>query len=158
MPWFVLYTKSRQEKKVAFQLEKMGITVYCPLVTQIHQWSDRKKKVEVPLISSYVFVKLKEKDRERVFGVPGIVRYVYWLQKPAIVRDDEIAIMKEWLSVETGAAKVESLRCGDRMRISSGVFEGEEGVVEEVNKSRVQLLLVDLGMKITLKRSVINLS
>ena len=105
-----------------------------------------------------VFVKLKEKDRERVFGVPGIVRYVYWLQKPAIVRDDEIAIMKEWLSVETGAAKVESLRCGDRMRISSGVFEGEEGVVEEVNKSRVQLLLVDLGMKITLKRSVINLS
>jgi transcriptional antiterminator RfaH len=154
MPWFVLYTKSRNEKKVAIQLEKMGITVYCPLVTQIHQWSDRKKKVEVPLISSYVFVKLKEKDRERVFGVPGIVRYVYWLEKPAIVRDSEIAILKEWLSTKNVAAKVESLRSGDRMNVSSGFFEGEEGVVEEINKSRVKLLLVDLGMKITLKRSL----
>jgi transcriptional antiterminator RfaH len=154
MSWFVLYTKSRNEKKVAKQLEKMGITVYCPLVTQIHQWSDRKKKVEVPLISSYVFVKLKEKDRERVFEVPGIVRYVYWLEKPAIVRDHEIAIMKEWLSAEIVDAKVEGLQRGDRMSISSGVFEGEKGVVEEINKSRVQLLLVDLGMKITLKRSL----
>jgi transcriptional antiterminator RfaH len=154
MPWFVLYTKSRQEKKVAIQLEKMGITVYCPLITQIHQWSDRKKKVEVPLISSYVFVKLKEKDRETVFGVPGIVRYVYWLEKPAIVRDHEITIMKEWLSAEIVDAKVESLRRGDSMSIPVGAFEGVEGVVEEINKSRVQLLLVDLGMKITLKRSL----
>lgn len=154
MPWFVLYTKSRNEKKVAIQLEKMGITVYCPMVTQIHQWSDRKKKVTVPLISSYVFVKLKEKDRGSVFEVPGIVRYVYWLEKPAIVRDHEIAIMKEWLSAKNVAAKVESLRRGDSMCIPSGVFEGEEGVVEEINKSRVQLLLVHLGMKITLKRSV----
>jgi transcriptional antiterminator RfaH len=154
MPWFVLYTKSRQEKKVAIQLEKMGITVYCPLITQIHQWSDRNKKVEVPLISSYVFVKLKEKDRETVFGVPGIVRYVYWLEKPAIVRDHEITIMKEWLSAEIVDAKVESLRRGDSMSIPVGAFEGVEGVVEEINKSRVQLLLVDLGMKITLKRSL----
>jgi transcriptional antiterminator RfaH len=154
MPWFVIYTKSRNEKKVAIQLEKMGIIVYCPLVTQVHQWSDRKKKVEVPLISSYVFVKLKEKDRERVIEVPGVVRYVYWLEKPAIVRDHEIAILKEWLSAEKIDAKVESLRRGDRMSIPSGVFEGKEGVVEEINKSRVQLLLVDLGMKITLKRSL----
>jgi transcriptional antiterminator RfaH len=154
MPWFVIYTKSRNEKKVAIQLEKMGIIVYCPLVTQIHQWSDRKKKVEVPLISSYVFVKLKEKDRERVIEVPGVVRYVYWLEKPAIVRDHEIAILKEWLSAEKIDAKVESLRRGDRMSVPSGVFEGKEGVVEEINKSRVQLLLVDLGMKITLKRSL----
>jgi transcriptional antiterminator RfaH len=154
MPWFVLYTKSRNEKKVAIQLEKMGITVYCPLVTQIHQWSDRKKKVTVPLISSYIFVKLKEKDCGTVFDVPGIVRYVYWLGKPAIVREQEIAVMKEWLSIEKVDVKVESLQRGDRINIPEGVFEGEEGVVEEINKRRVQLLLVDLGMKITLKRSL----
>ena len=101
MNWFVIYTKSRQEKKVALELEKMGITVYCPMINQIRQWSDRKKKVEVPLISSYVFVQLKERDRETVFEVPGIVRYVYWLEKPAIVRDEEIAVMKTWLSTQT---------------------------------------------------------
>jgi len=154
MPWFVLYTKPRNEKKVALQLEKMGITVYCPLITQIHQWSDRKKKVEVPLISSYLFVQLEEKDRESVFQVPGAVRYVYWLQKPAIVRDQEIDIMKEWLAGEMVDAKVESLRPGDRMNIPSGLFEGEEGIIEEINKNRVQLLLLDLGMKITLRRNI----
>jgi len=154
MNWFVIYTKSRQEKKVALELEKMGITVYCPMINQIRQWSDRKKKVEVPLISSYVFVQVKEREREAVFEVPGIVRYVYWLEKPAIVRDEEIAVMKAWLSAQTVEAKVEGLRRGDRMKVSSGVFEGKEGFVEEISKNRVLLLLPDLGMKITLSRNL----
>ena len=154
MNWFVIYTKSRQEKKVALELEKMGITVYCPMINQIRQWSDRKKKVEVPLMSSYVFVQLKERDREAVFEVPGIVRYVYWLEKPAIVRDEEIAVMKAWLSTQTVEAKVEGLRRGDRMKVSSGIFEGKEGFVEEISKNRVLLLLPDLGMKITLNRNL----
>ncbi|PKV65429.1 transcription antitermination factor NusG [Polaribacter sp. Hel1_33_96] len=154
MNWFVIYTKSRQEKKVALELEKMGITVYCPMINQIRQWSDRKKKVEVPLMSSYVFVQLKERDREAVFEVPGIVRYVYWLEKPAIVRDEEIVVMKAWLSNQTVEAKVEGLRRGDRMKVSSGVFEGKEGFVEEISKNRVLLLLPDLGMKITLNRNL----
>jgi len=154
MNWFVIYTKSRQEKKVALQLEKMGITVYCPMINQIRQWSDRKKRVEVPLISSYVFVQLKERDREAVFEVPGIVRYVYWLEKPAIVRDEEIAVMKAWLSTQTVEAKVESLRRGDRMKLSSGLFEGKEGFVEEISKNRVLLLLPDLGIKIVLNRNL----
>ena len=154
MNWFVIYTKSRQEKKVALELEKMGITVYCPMINQIRQWSDRKKKVEVPLISSYVFVQVKEREREAVFEVPGIVRYVYWLEKPAIVRDEEIAVMKTWLSTQTVEAKVEGLRRGDRMKVSSGVFEGKEGFVEEISKNRVLLLLPDLGMKITLNRNL----
>jgi transcriptional antiterminator RfaH len=154
MNWFVIYTKSRQEKKVALQLEKMGITVYCPMINQIRQWSDRKKKVEVPLISSYVFVQLKERDREAVFEVPGIVRYVYWLEKPAIVRDEEIAVMKAWLSTQTVEAQVESLRRGDRMKLSSGLFEGKEGFVEEISKNRVLLLLPDLGIKIVLNRNL----
>jgi transcriptional antiterminator RfaH len=154
MNWFVIYTKSRQEKKVALELEKMGITVYCPMINQIRQWSDRKKKVEVPLISSYVFVQLKERDREAVFEVPGIVRYVYWLEKPAIVRDEEIAVMKAWLSTQTVEAKVEGLRRGDRMKVTNGLFEGKEGFVEEISKNRVLLLLPDLGMKITLNRNL----
>ena len=132
----------------------MGITVYCPMINQIRQWSDRKKKVEVPLISSYVCVQLKERDREAVFEVPGIVRYVYWLEKPAIVRDEEIAVMKAWLSTQTVEAKVEGLRRGDRMKVSSGIFEGKEGFVEEISKNRVLLLLPDLGMKITLNRNL----
>ena len=58
MPWFALYTRPKNEKKVTEQLVKLGIEVYCPLVTQVKQWSDRKKKVATPLISSYVFVNI----------------------------------------------------------------------------------------------------
>ena len=56
MNWYVLYTKPKWEKKVAEQLQAMGIDCYCPLVMKERQWSDRKKKVEMPLFNSYVFV------------------------------------------------------------------------------------------------------
>ena len=59
MPWYVLYTKPRQEKKVTDSLNAIGVEAYCPLVTVIKQWSDRKKKVQIPLINSYVFVNIE---------------------------------------------------------------------------------------------------
>ena len=74
MPWYVIYTKPRNEKKVADRLKHLGIDVYCPMITMIKQWSDRKKKVQIPLLNSYVFVNLNEKDRELVFQVSGVVR------------------------------------------------------------------------------------
>ena len=79
MPWYVLYTKSRQEKKVTEALNLLGVNAYCPVVTTMKQWSDRKKKVEEPLIKSYVFVNLEESNRDIVFEVPGVVRYLFWL-------------------------------------------------------------------------------
>ena len=79
MPWYVIYTKPRNEKKVAERLQQIGITVYCPMITMIKQWSDRKKKVQIPLLNSYVFVCLEDKEREKVFQVSGVVRYLFWL-------------------------------------------------------------------------------
>jgi transcriptional antiterminator RfaH len=86
MNWLVLYTKPKNEVKVAERLAAAGITVYCPLVTSLRQWSDRKKKVTLPLFSSYVFVQLAEVQRAAVFEVPGVVRYLFWLGKPAVVQ------------------------------------------------------------------------
>ena len=63
MPWFAIYTKPKNEKKVVEGLEKIGVEVYCPMITQVKQWSDRKKKVEMPLINSYVFVNIADKNR-----------------------------------------------------------------------------------------------
>ena len=88
--WYVVYTKARNEKKTALILEKSGIDVYCPIVKEVRQWSDRKKTVEVPLFSSYLFVHLAPKDRELVYAAPGVVRYLFWLNRPAIVKDQEI--------------------------------------------------------------------
>ena len=150
MPWYALYTKPRQEKKVATRLEQIGIEVYCPLIIQVRQWSDRKKKVEVPLLPSYVFVKLTLQDRDKVFQVPGVVRYLYWLGQPAIIRDNEIRILQEWLQNTITSFEVKGIQQGDSFEIPSGPFVGKKGVVYKVEKHHLILVLEGLGVKIIL--------
>jgi transcriptional antiterminator RfaH len=152
MPWYAVYTRPKNEKKVTEQLVKLGIEVYCPLVTQVKQWSDRKKKVETPLISSYVFVNLEEKDRDKVFEAFGVVRYLYWLGKPAIIRDEEIYLLKDSLKEVISTFEISEIKPGDVLNISRGPFQGKEGVVKAVEKNKIQLILKELGVLITLTR------
>jgi transcription antitermination factor NusG len=152
MPWFALYTRPKNEKKVTEQLAKMGIEVYCPLVTQVKQWSDRKKKVETPLISSYVFVNIEEKERNKVFEAFGVVRYLFWLGKPAVIRDEEIDLIKNSLKEEISSFEISEIKPGDVMNISRGAFQGKEGVVKAVEKNKIQLVLKELSVVITLTR------
>ncbi|RVT75835.1 UpxY family transcription antiterminator [Flavobacterium sufflavum] len=154
MNWYVVYTKPKWEKKVAEQLTEKGIECYCPIVTQVRQWSDRKKKVEVPLFNSYIFVRLAEKDRNSVFQSAGVVRYLFWLGKPAIVRDEEINTIKKWLSVpDQYEVSVVSLQVGDKVVLESGPFKSQEAVVQEVNKTHYVLVLESMGcvLKVQLK-------
>lgn len=153
MPWYVIYTQSRSEKKVAERLQKAGITAYCPLVTQLKQWSDRKKKVQVPLINSYVFVNVGEKDRESVFEVSGVVRYLFWLGKPAVVRDEELIALQESLKDTMSAVAISGIKVGDEMSIPNGPFSGKEGIVKQIKKNSLQLILKELGVLITLTKA-----
>jgi transcriptional antiterminator RfaH len=153
MPWFVIYTQPRTEKKVTERLQQIGITAYCPIVTQVRQWSDRKKKVQVPLINSYVFVNVSEKEREQVFQVGGVVRYLFWLGKPAVVRDEEITALQESLKYTMSAVEVTGLQVGDSMHIPSGPFHGKEGIVKQIKKNSLQLVLKELGVLITLTKA-----
>jgi transcription antitermination factor NusG len=153
MPWFAIYTRPKNEKKVAEQLFKLGIDVYCPMVTQMKQWSDRKKKVESPLISSYVFVNLAEKERNTVFEVHGIVRYLYWLGRPAIIQDQEIALLKESLKGILTSVEVEGIQPGDSLTITKGPFQGKEGIVSQVEKNKIRLVLKELGVLVTISRA-----
>ena len=152
MPWYVVYTKSRNEIKVAENLEKAGIIVYCPLITQVKQWSDRKKKVQVPLFNSYVFVNIDEKYRESVFQVTGVVRFLFWLGKPAIVRDDEILALQESLKGVIESVEITGLQAGDFIAIPKGPFQGKEGIVKQVKKNKIQVILKELGVVITLTK------
>ncbi|WP_249684772.1 UpxY family transcription antiterminator [Flavobacterium sp. CYK-55] len=152
MNWFVLYTKPRTEKKVAERLAQMGVEVYCPLVTTIKQWSDRKKKIQEPLLSSYVFVRLDEKERNLVFQVSGVVRYVYWLGRPAVVRDEEIEALQEHLQNALASYEVSAYKIGDVISIPAGPFQGKEGMIRQLNKNSLQLVLSELGVLITLHR------
>ena len=152
MPWYVLYTKPRQEKKIADSLNSIGIEAYCPLLTVVKQWSDRNKKVQIPLINSYVFVNIDEHHREAVFKVSGIVRYLFWLGKPAVVRAVEIEALQQSLEGIVASFEVSAIQKDTIYKIPEGPFQGFEGIVKNINATTIQLLLVDLGFFITLTR------
>ena len=131
MDWKVLYVKPRSEKKVVSLLTNLGIIAVCPMITEVHQWSDRKKKVEVPLLKSYVFVQVDDTLRDMVFQVPHVVRYLFWLGKPALVKDAEILLMQKWLGYNDVQADVEQIAHGDRVNIATGPFKGEKGLLKK---------------------------
>jgi len=150
--WFVVYTKPQQELKVASQLSAMGITNYCPTVTILKQYSDRKKKVTKPLLSSYVMVKLEDKDRNKVFACNGIVRYLFFLGEPAVILASEITLMQDHLNGVYNDIKITNLSVGDYHKITEGPFSGVSGRVVETDNTKVKLELASLGMSITLKK------
>jgi len=95
MFWRVLYTNPRAEMKVTQRLEKIGVEAYCPARMEMRQRSDRKKKIWVPLLPSMVLVNIEEREKNKVFDVQGVVRYLYWLGQPAKVSVDEVLTLKE---------------------------------------------------------------
>jgi len=148
--WFVVYT--RPQLKVASQLSAMGIINYCPTITLVKQYSDRKKKVSKPLLSSYVMVQLEEKERNKVFSCSGIVRYLFFLGKPAVVPAFEIDLMQDHLSGVYNDIKITTLSVGDYHTIAEGPFSGISGRVVQSDNTKVKLELASLGMSITLKK------
>ncbi len=151
MPWYVIYTQPRNEKKVVERLEKLGVDVFCPMITQLKQWSDRKKLVTVPLMNSYVFVNISEAERNKVLQVIGVIRFVFWLGKPAIARQIEINSLKNILNEKILDFEVVNYKEGDTITISSGLFQGKEGKINKIGNHSLQLILKELGILITLK-------
>jgi len=95
--WYVLYTKPKNEKKVAERLTAEGYNVYCPLHKVKRQWGYRVKTIEEPLFKGYLFIQVEDHKRDQVFSFPGTVRYLFWLRRPSMVRDAEIKTSQEWL-------------------------------------------------------------
>lgn len=152
MNWYVIYTKPKWEKKVADKLTQIGIECYCPLITQVKQWSDRKKIIEVPLFNSYVFVHLADIDRNSVFEIAGVVRYLFWLGKPAIVRDEEISSIKTSLKAPNiSDITLSSIQVGDRIKLETGAFVNQDAIVQEVSNTYYILVLESLGCVLKIK-------
>ncbi|AWK03026.1 antitermination protein NusG [Flavobacterium crocinum] len=152
MNWYVVYTKPKWEKKVADKLKQAGIECYCPLITQIKQWTDRKKKIEIPLFSSYVFVQLADSERNSVFQVAGVVRYLFWLGKPAIVKNEEIEAIKTSLKAPNiSDVSVSTIQVGDRIKLESGAFSNQNAIVQEISNNYYILVLETLGCVLKIK-------
>lgn len=149
MKWYVIYTKRNFEIRVAKALNAIGINAYCPVFKQIKQYSDRKKKVEKPLLPSYVLVNVSEKDRVNVFSIPGVIRYLFWLGKPAIVRNEEIELLKNELQGCYDLPELSNLKQGKDYLIPSGPFKGYEGKILNLSKNKLRLELKNIGLFIT---------
>jgi transcription antitermination factor NusG len=144
--WYAVYTKPRWEKKVAELLNRQKIENYCPLNTVIRKWSDRKKKVSEPLFTSYVFVRITEGQHSQVRKTDGIVNLVYWLSKPAVIKDREIEAIREFLN-EYKNVRLEKtqVNVNDMVRILRGPLTQYEGNVMSVKSNTVKVVLPSLG-------------
>lgn len=139
--WYALYTKSRSEKKTALELQIKQIEVFLPMIKTIRQWSDRKKMVEVPLINSYLFVKVSEREYYDVLNTPGAVKYISFGGKASPIREDQIDLLKKMIKAEISLeVSHEKIEVGQRIKIIAGPFIGTQAEVVQI-KNNTKLIV-----------------
>lgn len=153
--WHAVYTRSRSEKRLMELLNAKGVEAYVPLSRVVHQWSDRKKMVEEPLIRSYCFVKVDAAGYYDVLNTRGAVRYVWFSGKPATIPDRQIDILK---AITGSGIEVESLpdtfQPGTRVCINAGPLQGMTGELVNIsNKKKVIVRIEHINQVITLSVS-----
>ena len=150
MNWYVLHTKSRSEKKVEEKLLSLGINAFCPTRSEIRLWKDRKKRIQIPLLPSMVLVNIDTKDINRVFESSGVIRYMFWLGKRAVVRQSEIDVLKKYLNGSQNYINCEllNLKVGDNFNLSS--FNNEKAIVSRISNNNIWIYLKSIGYSIKL--------
>ena len=157
--WYVLYTKSRCEKKIADLLSKRNVENYCPLNRVYRQWSDRKKMVTEPLFNSYVFIHACEEELNAIKKLSNnIVNVVYWLGKPAIIKNEEIEQIRFFLNEYSNVTiEKQPVRMNEMVRIIKGPFRNLEGTVAAIKNNMVVLSLPSLGYKMMAEVNLSNI-
>ncbi|MCK5278093.1 MAG: UpxY family transcription antiterminator [Cyclobacteriaceae bacterium] len=153
--WYAVYTKPRSEKKVTERLSDSGFEMYCPLMKTMRQWSDRKKKVQLPMFPGYVFVYVEENERSLILQDSGVLNFVFWLGKPAVIRDNEIeAIKKIAENGEEINISAEAFEIGRLVIIPEGPFKGMTGKVDKLDKRKIIVLVDQLGCMVSFRYKV----
>src|SRR3989337_3992836 len=144
--WYAVYTRPRWEKKVANLLTRKEIENYCPLNKSVRQWADRKKTVYEPLFTSYVFVYTSENEMLPIRQTDGVLNFVYWLGKPAVIREEEIETIKDLLDnyCNIRLEKID-VNINDSVKIIHGPLMSKEGKVIEVMNNSIKVMLHSLG-------------
>ena len=152
MPWFVAYTKPNSEKKIAEALANRGVNIYCPTYVEMRQWSDRKKKVTIPLFRSYLFVNLADYQSEssQILALPGVIKFVWWQGKPGIVKENEINEIKAFLNDnKNNKISIEyQFNAGDKVNIVTGPLSGQTGTFVEQRGKKAVLELSSLNCRL----------
>jgi transcription antitermination factor NusG len=151
--WYVIYTKSRTEKKVKIELDFQEIENYLPIQKRLQQWSDRKKWVEFPLISGYVFVYITPFEFEKVLRTPGMIGFVKAEGLPAVIPNEQIDSLKRLLQQNEVSFHVDYklYKAGDEIEVIRGPLLGMRGrliTVKGKKKVAIQLDQVSISVHI----------
>ncbi len=143
--WFAVQTKPRHEKKVAFQLEEKGIEVFLPLYRTVHQWSDRRQEVQLPLFPNYVFVRISESRNTRaaVLQTNGVRSFVGMRGTGVCIPDKEIEAVQRLLAEQVPFRNHPFLTVGQNVRILGGSLDGIQGILTGVNNDRSLIVSVE---------------
>ncbi len=145
--WFAIYTKPRWEKKVNARLTEKGIESWCPVQKKQSTWSDRKKIIEDPLFKSYVFVHISDSEKIDVLNTNGVVQFLHYLRRPAVIRDEEIELIRSYLLEKNVTLTVERLNHfeeNNKVVIRKGVFMDIEGTVIKGGTKKIYVRLESL--------------
>ena len=144
--WYAIYTRPRWEKKVNHLLQGKGIESYCPLNKVRRKWSDRIKTIEEPLFKSYVFVKIDEEARTNVRMTDGVINFVYWNGKPALIKEREIQTIRRFLDEHENVELVKiELKQDQRVKVIAGPLMDQEGRVIQVKNKVARVAIDSLG-------------
>lgn len=160
--WYVMQSKPLRENKVQEQIVKKNIEVYLPLTESIRYWSDRKKRVKVPLFPGYLFVHADNNERKRaITDTAGAIKYLMYQKQLAIVKDQEINNIRISL-IEPERIKIEdkNLFEGDIVEITQGIFKGLKGVIIQFHgnyKLMVNIIEMETTFSVQLNNSEVKL-
>jgi len=143
--WYALHTRPRHEKIVAHRLKERGVTAFLPMVREVHRWSDRKKTVQSPLFSCYVFAKFtpNRSERLRVLRVDGVFSLVGAKGEGTPIPDAEIDAVRSLVETELPWSSHPFLKIGQRVRIRSGALDGMEGILLSRNGDQTLVISID---------------
>ena len=150
--WYAVYVRSRHEKSVYSALLDKGIDASLPMRTVVREWSDRKKKVQIPLFRGYVFVNIDVNiDNLNVLQTLGVVKFIGIRNKPSRIPDEQIHWM-HMLVAESDTVRAEKeIPMGQRVRVMIGPFKGIKGVVRRVgSRSRLVVLIESIMQAISI--------
>jgi transcription termination/antitermination protein NusG len=144
--WYAVQTRARHEKTIVQRLREQGVTTFLPLVSEVHRWSDRRKTVELPLFSCYVFVRLAaaNEDRLRVCRTNGVFGIVGTTGEGTPIPDDQIEAVRTLVTQQLPWSVHPFLKIGQRVRIRGGSMDGVEGILLARNGDRTLIVSVDV--------------
>ena len=141
--WYAVYVRSRHEKKVHQLLLEKGVESSLPLIKTTRKWSDRKKKVEIPLFRGYVFIKIDvDRDKLNILKTDGVVKFIGIRNKPSKIPGEEIRWIHMIVKESDTAQNEKEIPSGQKVRVMAGPFKGVEGVVMRTgNQSRLVIVI-----------------